>query len=119
MEKLNVRKCVMISVGLYPGNARQALARAGPVGGDVVFLVNSEPREVPREALRGRWKQPPVEAMEALHKFVNELDSGIEVVDVWLDLGMGLRVVWLGLGRWLRITRRVGSSLVWLVGLGG
>lgn len=95
MEKLNVRKCVMISVGLYPGNARQALARAGPVGGDVVFLVNSEPREVPREALRGRWKQPPVEAMEALHKFVNELDSGIEVVDVWLDLGMGLRVVWL------------------------
>ncbi|WP_054856837.1 hypothetical protein [Vulcanisaeta sp. JCM 16159] len=84
MEKLSVRKCVVVSVGLYPGNAKHALARAGPVGGDVVFLVNSEPRIVPEGILRGRREQP-IQAMEALHKFINELDSEVNVVDVWLD----------------------------------
>ncbi|ADY01602.1 MAG: CopY family transcriptional regulator [Vulcanisaeta sp.] len=84
MEKLSVRKCVVVSVGLYPGNAKHALARAGPVGGDVVFLVNSEPRIVPEGILRGRREQP-IQTMEALHKFINELDSEVNVVDVWLD----------------------------------
>ncbi|ADN51069.1 BlaI/MecI/CopY family transcriptional regulator [Vulcanisaeta distributa] len=96
MEKLSVRKCVVVSVGFYPGNARQALVRAGPVGGDVVFLVNSEPRTVSESVLRGGRKQP-IEAMGVLRRFVNELDSGIGVVDVWLDprAGIANNVAWL------------------------
>mgnify|MGYP001773058412 CR=1 FL=1 len=92
MEKLNannVRKCIVVSVGLYPGNAKQALVRAGPVGGDVVFLVNSEPRTVPEEVLRGRRLQPTA-AMEALHRLINELDSEVRVTDVWLDPRAGI-----------------------------
>ncbi len=46
------------------------------MGGDVVFLVNSEPRTVPESVLRGGRKQP-IEAMGDLRRFVNELDSGI------------------------------------------
>ncbi len=94
MEKLSVRKCVVVSVGLYPGNAKQALVRAGPVGGDVVFLVNSEPRAVPEGVVRGRRRQP-TEAMEALHRFIKELgEEGevIGVVDVWLDPRDGIAV---------------------------
>ncbi len=87
----------------------------------MVFLVNSEPRVVPEEVLRGGGRRQPTEAMEVLRRFVNELDSGgVEVVDVWLDpRDGGLPIVWLVLGRWLRVMRRVGSLLVWLVVLGG
>ncbi|WP_243680244.1 CopY family transcriptional regulator [Vulcanisaeta souniana] len=91
MEKLSVKKCVVVSVGLYPGNAKHALARAGPVGGDVVFLVNSEPRTVPEEVLRGGGRRrQPMDTMEAIHSFINELDSEINIVDVWLDPRDGL-----------------------------
>ncbi|MGC8608222.1 MAG: CopY family transcriptional regulator, partial [Vulcanisaeta sp.] len=94
MEKLNAKKCIVVSVGLYPGNARQALTKAGPVGGDVVFLVNSEPRTAPENVLKGRRRQP-TEAMEVLHKFIRELSEEgevINVVDVWLDPRDGIAV---------------------------
>ena len=94
MEKLNaynVRKCIVVSVGLYPGNARQTLVRAGPVGGDVVFLVNSEPRTVPEEVLRGGRLQP-TDTMKVLHRFIKEIDREVNVVDVWLDPRDGIAI---------------------------
>ena len=76
MEKLKGKKCSIISVGFYPGNALQALAKTLPI--DVVFLVNSEPKN--ERAMR---------AMEDIHKFINEFSSkvGSEVttIDLWLD----------------------------------
>ena len=89
-EKLN-RKCVVVSVGLYPGNARVALMSVGLYDGDVVILVNSEPRSVPESVIRGRRRQP-TEAMESLRKFISEAFEGlnIEVRDVWLDPKLGL-----------------------------
>jgi len=90
LEKLS-RRCVVVSVGLYPGNAKVALVSVGLYDGDVVVLVNSEPRVVPENVVRGRRRQP-TEAMETLHKFVGEAFEGlrVEVRDVWLDPKLGL-----------------------------
>jgi len=81
----------VVSVGLYPGNARVALMSVGLYDGDVVILVNSEPRSVPESVIRGRRRQP-TEAMESLRKFISEAFEGlnIEVRDVWLDPKLGL-----------------------------
>ncbi len=81
----------MVSVGLYPGNAKVALMSVGLYDGDVVILVNSEPRAVPENVIRGKRRQP-TEAMEALHKFVSEAFEGlrVEVRDMWLNPRLGL-----------------------------
>jgi len=81
----------VVSVGLYPGNAEIALMSVGFHDGDVVILVNSEPRSVPESVIRGRRRQP-TEAMETLRKFISETfkSLNIEVRDVWLDPKLGL-----------------------------
>ncbi|ABW02344.1 CRISPR-associated CARF protein Csa3 [Caldivirga maquilingensis] len=84
IEELKLKRTIVVSVGMYPYNAIVAIMSIGVGPGDVIILVNSEPRRI--EDLRPRGgRMQPEDAMNQIRKIILDNIPEVDIKDVWLS----------------------------------